>query len=187
MPQPLGHEDAVALRAAELTYPQGVLEPGLAPPGYRRLDVSTRLRRRDLDAAARDLFGWRVHEGAGLRAQASDAADVLDAVVLLRLGVGRWSLRIPCRVVEVIDEPNRRGFVYGTLPGHPESGEERFVLDRAADGALRFTVTAVSRPASFLARLGGPVSRLVQKRMARRYLAALDRVPVTATPPTPVD
>ena len=30
-------------------------------------------------------------------------------------------LRAPCRVVYVIDEPDVRGFAYGTLPGHPES------------------------------------------------------------------
>ncbi|GAA2167730.1 DUF1990 family protein [Humibacillus xanthopallidus] len=73
-------------------------------------------------------------------------------------------------------EPRRRGFAYATLQGHPESGEERFVLDHDIDGDIRFTVTAVSRPASQLARLGGPISRAVQGRMTQRYLAALDRL-----------
>jgi uncharacterized protein (UPF0548 family) len=40
--------------------------------------------------------------------------------VLAHLG----PIRVPCRVVYVLDEPERRGFAYGTLPGHPESGEE---------------------------------------------------------------
>ncbi|SIP67631.1 hypothetical protein BN9982_740001 [Mycobacterium tuberculosis] len=39
--------------------------------------------------------------------------------------VGIAFLRAPCRVVYVIDEPDVRGFGYGTLPGHPVSGEER--------------------------------------------------------------
>jgi uncharacterized protein (UPF0548 family) len=37
-------------------------------------------------------------------------------------------LQAPCRVVYVIDEPDIRGFAYGTPPGHPESGEERFAV-----------------------------------------------------------
>ena len=45
-------------------------------------------------------------------------------VVLVRM---MGFLQAPCRVVYVIDEPDIRGFAYGTLPGHPESGEERFV------------------------------------------------------------
>jgi uncharacterized protein (UPF0548 family) len=72
----------------------------------------------------------------------------------------------------VIEEPDRRGFVYGTLPGHPESGEESFVLVRQSDGAVIFTVEATSRPASLLARLGGPVTRWVQAVATDRYLKA---------------
>lgn len=173
--EPLGEQRAAALRAAPLTYPR--LESWEdAPPGYRHLEESLRLRRRDLDGAARDLFAWRVHERAGLGVHASGTAAQPDAVVELRLGAGPLGIRIPCRVVEVVDEPDRKGFAYGTLPGHPESGEERFVLDRQPDGSIRFTVAAVSRHASALARLGGPVSRVVQEQMTRRYLRALDRL-----------
>lgn len=68
--------------------------------------------------------------------------------------------------------PDRAGFAYGTLPGHPESGEEAFVVSRAPDG-VRFTITAFSRPATWLARLGGPVTLLGQEYFTRRYLRAL--------------
>ncbi len=83
-------------------------------------------------------------------------------------------------MVAVVDEPDRRGFSYGTLPGHPECGEEEFLLERAADGSLRLTVTASSRPATVLARAGGPVTGLVQRVMTRRYLRAPDRLAPTA-------
>jgi uncharacterized protein (UPF0548 family) len=36
-------------------------------------------------------------------------------------------------VVWTVDEPNRIGFGYGTLQGHPESGEESFVVSREDD------------------------------------------------------
>jgi uncharacterized protein (UPF0548 family) len=80
-----------------------------------------------------------------------------------------------CRVVAVVDEPDRFGFAYGTLPLHPESGEEAFLVERGPDDAVRFRVVAVSRPAHPLARLGAPVTRLVQRRVTSRYLEGLRR------------
>ncbi len=72
-----------------------------------------------------------------------------------------------------MDEPRRRGFAYGTLPGHPESGEEAFIVEQHDDDSVTFTITAFSRPATWLARLGGPLGRAVQDRVTARYLRAL--------------
>ena len=129
----------------------------------------------DYDTAARDLFGWQVQARSGLRVATSALTVEPAAVVLMRLGVGPLALRIPCRVVYVIDEPDQRGFAYGTLPGHPESGEEAFVLHREAGDRVRLVITAFSRPATRLAKLGGPVTRQFQLFMTGRYLHALDR------------
>jgi len=76
------------------------------------------------------------------------------------------------RVVYLVDELDRSGFAYGTLPGHPEKGEESFVVIRR-DNRVTFEITAFSRPHHALARLGGPITRLVQLRATRRYIAAL--------------
>lgn len=65
------------------------------------------------------------------------------------------------------------GFAYGTLPGHPETGEEAFVVERNGEGDVRFTITAFSRPRALLARLGGPVTKAVKARATRRYLRGL--------------
>ena len=148
----------------------------MAPPGFNHLSHSATLSRRDFDETARDLLEWRVHSRAGLQVQASDIPLRRDSVVLLRWGLGALSLRIPCRVLEVVEEPRRRGFTYGTLPGHPEAGEERFLLEHLDDGRILFTITAFSRPASALAKLGGPISRAAQTFMTQRYLHALDRL-----------
>lgn len=163
---------AERLRAAPLTYPRG----GGPPTGYRRFAASRRLDRRDLDGAAADLLGWRMHERAGLRVAVSDPVARPGTVSVMRLGLDPAAARIPCRVVEVVEEPGRRGFAYGTLPGHPVSGEEWFVLEQRADGGIDLTIEAFSRPASLLGRLGGPLTRLVQEWMTRRYLRALDLV-----------
>ncbi|MDN5746065.1 MAG: DUF1990 domain-containing protein [Nocardioidaceae bacterium] len=163
------------LRTMALTYPAGsTLEQ--PPVGFHRFCRTRQLARGDFDKAARDLLGWRVHERAGVQIAASAAQAQRDEVVLLRIGLGPLALMAPCRVLEVVERSDRRGFVYGTLQGHPVSGCERFVIERAADGTLSFTVQAFSRPASRLTRGAGPFGRLAQSLAAQRYLRALDQL-----------
>jgi uncharacterized protein (UPF0548 family) len=71
--------------------------------------------------------------------------------------------------VQVVDEPDRYGFAYGTLPGHPEQGEESFLLTRDGD-TIHFEIAAFSRPHDLLTKLGGPVARAVQRRATQQYL-----------------
>ena len=70
----------------------------------------------------------------------------------------------------------RYGFAYGTLPGHAESGEERFNVEwHEQDDAVWYDIVAFSRPQQFLARLGYPFARRLQKRFARDSAAAMRR------------
>ena len=64
-------------------------------------------------------------------------------------------------------------FAYGTLPSHPEEGEEHFLVTRATDGAVRFDVAAFSRPHDLLTKLGGPIPRHLQARATQRYLQGM--------------
>jgi uncharacterized protein (UPF0548 family) len=89
-------------------------------------------------------------------------------------GLPPLGLRIPCRVVWSVTDGDRQGYAYGTLPGHPESGEESFVVSR--DGAdVVFEMVAFSRLATRAARLGGPVSRVLQAVALTRYTGAVRR------------
>jgi uncharacterized protein (UPF0548 family) len=149
-------------------YPSGF------PSGYRLVqhrEVVGR-HREHFDEASRRLMTWQMHLRSGLRVWASSPVVEPDAVMVARLGAGPLSLRIPCRVVSVVAEPNRCGFSYGSLAGHPESGEESFLVS-LEDGEVRFTVTAFSRAGTLLTRLGGPLSWRVQVRALHRYAAAL--------------
>lgn len=92
--------------------------------------------------------------------------------MLLLRAAGLWA-PAPCRVVYVVDEPNEVGFAYGTLPGHPETGEAAFTVSRDPSGEVNFVVTSFSRTIDLLARMGAPVARLVQRRVTRRYVTAL--------------
>ncbi len=173
----LTSQESATLRDRPLAdEPGGESATAAGPAGYTRLALSTILVRRDFQGAVSDLLTWRVHERAGLRVDASDIPLQIGTVTLMRWGVGPLSLTIPCRVVDVSDDARRGGFTYGTLRGHPVSGEEEFLLEHRDDGAIEFTITALSRPASTLARLGGPLGRAAQRLMARRYLGALDRL-----------
>jgi len=67
------------------------------------------------------------------------------------------------------------GFGYGTLPGHPESGEEAFVVSRDGSGVVTLTVSAYSRPGLLVTRLAGPVGRWGQRVMIGRYARAVRR------------
>ena len=84
-----------------------------------------------------------------------------------------WPLKIPVRVVYVIDEPQRRGFAYGTLPGHPEEGEEAFVVERRDDDSVWLTIRAFSRPSNRWYWVGYPALRLLQAIFTHRYEKAL--------------
>jgi uncharacterized protein (UPF0548 family) len=179
VPAALPAGTAARLRAASLTYDPAALAAGRLPPGYRRLRCSGPAGAGPgaFARAASDLLGWRVHQRAGLAVAASPATAEPGAVVLLTLRAGPLRVTAPCRVVRVVSEPDRAGFSYGTLTGHPEQGEESFLVERHADDRVTFTVTACSRPASLLARAAGPAGRLVQHRITARYLQALASCP----------
>ncbi|GAB08397.1 hypothetical protein GOARA_011_00130 [Gordonia araii NBRC 100433] len=173
--RPLRADDELRLRAEPFTYEQ-VGQTAVGPvAGYRWFEKSAVLRRRDFEQAAADVMRWQIQARSGLRVWTSDSPLRAGTVMFMRLGPGPLSLRIPCRVVYVIDEPDLRGFGYGTLPGHPETGEERFELRRLPGGELSVTISAFSRPDTMIAKAGGPVSRRVQDYMTDRYLRALDR------------
>lgn len=165
------------LREADLTYAEAGATAGLLPPGYHHLrrTVAVGSGARAFTVAADALAGWQVHERAGLHVSASAAIAEPGSVLELSLGLGAIRIGAPCRVVYVIDEPDRCGFAYGTLPGHPERGEEAFIISRHRDATVTFTITAFSRPASLLAKAAGPVGRAIQRRITSRYLRAIPR------------
>ena len=172
-------EALAASTRAQVTYgPVGVTLGEASLPGYRtdRYEAGLGSGADVFERAVAGLRSWAAHRGAGVRVEPPDAPLVEGTTVVLVTGMGPASVVAACRVVAVVDEPRRFGFAYGTLPLHPESGEEAFVVERGDDDLVRFRVVAVSRPASPLARLGAPVARLVQRRVTHRYLEALRAV-----------
>jgi uncharacterized protein (UPF0548 family) len=164
------------LSVADLTYQEvGATRAESLPGGYGQVtrDVSLGSGPEVFERAVAALFDWSMHRQAGLAVLRCGGNAAPGVVVVLRAGRGPLRLTIPCRVVYTVDEADRRGFAYGTLPGHPEQGEEAFLIGRTGTGDVRIQIRAFSRPVSLLARAGGPLSRRVQEYATDRYVTAL--------------
>jgi uncharacterized protein (UPF0548 family) len=162
-----------------LTYRNvGATRHGPLPAGYDHLHHTTRIGHgRDVfEAAGAAVTTWRMHRtsGTGLRASAARAEPGVRVEV--SVGIGPLRISAPCEVVWTVYEKDRTGFGYGTLAGHPETGEESFVVDLHDDGSVWFTVLAFSRPAAWYSRLGGRVVPVLQRWYARRLGHTLRRI-----------
>jgi uncharacterized protein (UPF0548 family) len=166
------HVDLQALIHQPFTYPEVGATAGPVPGGYDHIGYVTQIGAGQLrfEQAADALMHWGMQRGAGLRVHASSEVVTVGAVVV----VGIAFLHAPCRVVYVIDEPNLRGFAYGTLPGHPERGEERFAVRYDPVSAAVFAeVSSFSRPATAWSKAGQPILALAQRVIAKRYVRAV--------------
>lgn len=127
------------------------------------------------------LEGWKQFDLGWLKAFPGDtpirSGEVL-AVVARTLGLSSLNA---ARIVYVVDEPRRFGFAYGTLPGHVEQGEERFLVEQTEDDGVWYDIVAMSRPRHLLTKIGYRLVRRLQKRFGRESAAAMVRA-VNATP-----
>lgn len=115
---------------------------------------------------------WSIHRGSGLTVEVDGPLRRGTNVVIdAPLPVG--FVTAMCRIVEVVDESECFGFAYGTLPRHPERGEESFVVRRDGDGVVTFRVVALSRPAHPIAKALPPIADRLQESASRRYLRAM--------------
>jgi uncharacterized protein (UPF0548 family) len=160
------------LAALSLTYPEVGATAGALPPGYQHVHESAVIGhgRERFDEAAHAVMRWGMLRGAGVRVEASTELAEVGSEVIVRLG----PVRAPCRVVYVVEEPNRRGFAYGTLPGHAETGEELFAVRYdPTSTAVTAEVIAFSRHGTWWSKVAGPVTALVQRAVSRRYVRAV--------------
>ncbi|GAA2233078.1 DUF1990 domain-containing protein [Herbiconiux moechotypicola] len=146
----------------------GIAVDDIQPPAPSTADYAGLV----YDADGAPLAPRRTHAEQGY---AEDGTPLVSPGTTARLTVRAFGVpfEAPVRVVYTVDEPNRRGFAYGTLPGHPESGEELFSVERLADDSVWVVIRAFSRPSTWFFRLGYPVLRLMQARATRKYLRSL--------------
>jgi uncharacterized protein (UPF0548 family) len=178
--RPTSRQLAVLLegcRSDTLTYePSGGSLDGTTPSGLQRHRWTTGLPGTEsFGRAVEAIRTWAMHRGAGLEV-ATDGPVAVGTNVALSAPLPVGFVDATCRIVAIVDEPDRYGFAYGTLSVHPERGEESFLVVRDDDGTVHFDVEAVSRPVHPLARLVPAVADRLQDTAVRRYLTAMERV-----------
>jgi uncharacterized protein (UPF0548 family) len=131
------------------------------PDGYRVVERRTALGSGVAvrEAAIGAVLRWEVKTRAGFRVHPSESV-VEGNRYLVTLG----PVKEPVQVLWV----DGRGFGYGTLDGHPLSGEEAFLIELDASGGVWFVNRSVSRPAGAWVWLT-PLLRLAQAFYVRRY------------------
>ncbi|NYD55437.1 uncharacterized protein (UPF0548 family) [Microbacterium pseudoresistens] len=124
--------------------------------------------------AAADLLRWKVKRRSGFSVDdagpvRSGARPTMTARVL--------GVRIPepIEVLDVTQSPDRVGFVYRTLPGHPVDGCEAFLMHRAAsEDTIFLTIRSLTRASDSRPwRALFPLLALAQRAVRRRYLKSL--------------
>ncbi|MFD6400047.1 DUF1990 family protein [Nocardia sp. NPDC060249] len=144
-------------------------------PGFRRFDTTVVIGHGEpvWTAASEAVLRWGIKRRSGFRV-APEVTASTGAEYRISAGWGPVSVHEPVRVVAVVDTESRCGFAYGTLPGHPVSGEEAFVVHRDSTGAVSLTLRSLTRPApAGVWRLLFPVLLVAQRFYRRRYLRAL--------------
>jgi uncharacterized protein (UPF0548 family) len=177
------------LADAELTYPEQGATRGDMPDGYDHLSIAAEIGEGQVafHRAAGALMHFDMHRRAGLRIDATGPAAAPGVTVAQTVGLGLGKV-VPiqvvagCRVVYTVDEPARRGFGYGTLPGHPEIGEESFIVELAPSGQVRFALRSFSKPATALGRATVPLGHAMQRFIVVRYVHALRAIASSDAP-----
>ncbi|TCO47848.1 uncharacterized protein (UPF0548 family) [Kribbella antiqua] len=132
------------------------------------------------DFASTEILRWGVKTRSGFSVESGEAsgAGLGHPVVAgdrywLVAHLGPLRIHEPVQVIAVVDEPDRKGFAYGTLEGHPVRGEEAFLVDRRTDGSVWLTIRSLTRPSTGLWGAAYPLALLAQRLYRRRYFRSL--------------
>lgn len=134
----------------------------------------------DFTAARDALRRWQQFDRDWL-VLADDPAPIEENAVVAYAArvLGTW-WGYGCRILQVIDEPNRFGFVYGTIQGHAECGEELFLVEQRADDTVVFSLFAMSRPGRWFSWPGMPIARHAQAKFRPTSADAMRRAVAAA-------
>ena len=167
-------------RRLPLSYPEAGFSRHGAPPGYPINQHSALIGQGDrvFPTAVAAIRAWQMYQLNWTRLYPANMPITTgETVAIAARHLGFWSLNA-CRIIYVIEEVDphpRFGFAFGTLPGHVEQGEERFVVEQLKDGSVWFELHAFARARHPLAKLAPPFVRLLQRRFAAEAASAIRR------------
>jgi len=142
--------------------------------GYRRWESSVLVGRGEKvwERATRNVLRWRVKTESGFAVESPGPVSKGDRVTVTARLLGVTVIE-PVEVVDVVEEHERVGFAYRTMPGHPVSGEEAFIVYRSGE-EVHLTVRSLTRAAPQQPwRALYPLLLVAQRIARRRYLKSL--------------
>lgn len=142
--------------------------------GFRRWETSVVLgtRAEVWEWATTQVLRWGVKTRSGFSVEPAAKVARGERPVITARPFG-LAIREPVEVVDVVEASTRVGFAYRTLPGHPVSGEEAFIVHQEG-GVVLLTIRSLTRPAEIVGwRLLYPVLLVAQTVARRRYRRAL--------------
>lgn len=153
--------------------------PGLSTwppsdPKFKRSEVTATVGVGDpvWERAADQVLRWTVKTRSGFTVDSPGPVSPGDRALVTARLLGATVVE-PVEVAAVVREPDRVGFAYRTLPGHPVDGEEAFIVHRDGD-QVRLTIRSLTRAAPRQPwRVLFPLLRIVQRAVRRRYRRAL--------------
>ena len=179
-------EMAAAILAEQAALPFSYTEVGATattpPTGYvvdhNRVQIGC--GESAFNAACAALRRWTMFDLGWIDLLWPDAPIAVDQTVGVVAHLPGIHLLNACRIVYVVDEDHHDyshfGFAYGTLPGHVERGEERFLVEwNRHDDGVWYEILAFSQPSHWLVKLGYPVARFYQRRFARASLRRMGK------------
>lgn len=162
-------------------------EPWLPPGGWRAYERTVRLGSGTdlwIDASSA-VLSWGVKTRSGFTVD-----PLLEAGRVARQGerywliarIGPFRVREPVEIIATVATDRRAALAYGTLEGHPVSGEEAFIVSRDDDGNVSLTLRSLTRAGRGLWRGLFPLILIAQRVYRRRYLHALRRETLATRP-----
>ncbi|MFD7310994.1 DUF1990 family protein [Promicromonospora sp. NPDC059942] len=148
------------------------------PAGWRAYEHTVRLGSGDdlWDAASAAVLSWGIKTRSGFAVDpplegGGPARPGERFWLIARIGVIR--VREPVEIITTVSTDRRAALAYGTLAGHPVSGEEAFIVHRDDGGNVSLTLRSLTRAGRGVWCAAFPLILVAQRVYRRRYLRAL--------------
>ncbi len=167
----------------------------LAPPdGFRATQSTQRIGSgaARFDVAGRNLMTWGAFRGAGIAVEEIGYEDIADAepsqalvladgtpwitagmTATLVLRDGRFPVRAKVKILGVVDEPGRIGYLMGTCQGSDARMEWFLVLEHRDDDTVVLQLRCLADPSALRFKMPIVSTKFGEKRFTRRCMAAL--------------
>lgn len=124
--------------------------------------------------AKQAIINWEQFPSTWTKVYAATFQEKAVVTMVFRLfNIWWWN---NCRIVRIINEPDKFGMIYGTLNNHVESGEELFLIEMNATGEVWYHIKAFSRPRFWMARIAKPFARMYQRRFVKESFQTLKQL-----------